>query len=65
MDILLFIADVHMVPRYFVSQNSLNFRSLGIKSPNIKNFIIIFYLFRLKYQLVAAVGERSLLSCLW
>ena len=62
MDILLFIANVHMDMRYFVSQNLLNFRSLGIKSPNILNFIIFYLLFRLKYQPIAVLRERSLLS---
>ena len=47
---------------YFVSQNLLIFRSLGIKSPNILNFIKFYLLFRLKYQLIAALRERSLLS---
>ena len=40
--------------RYFVSQNLLNFVNFKTKFLNILNSIILYLLFRLKYQLLAA-----------
>ena len=48
--------------RYFVSQNLLNFINFETKFLNILNSIILYLLFRLKYQPIAALRERSLLS---